>query len=60
MLTFLQKALQPTGQPMLRATQRGFGSVAQHSRMPSQKDYYQTLGIGNDATPEQIKDAYRE
>ena len=27
--------------------------------MPSQKDYYQILGIGNDATPEQIKDAYR-
>ena len=27
--------------------------------MPSQKDYYSILDIGSDATPEQIKDAYR-
>ena len=61
MLTFLQKAFQqPVGQPMLRASQRGFATVAQHSRMPTQKDYYQILGIDRDATPEQIKDAYRE
>jgi len=39
---------------------RYFGTVAQHSRVPTQKDYYDILGIGRDATPEQIKDAYRE
>ncbi len=41
------------------ASSRGFGTVAPHSRMPSQKDYYNILEIGSDATPEQIKDAYR-
>ena len=45
---------------MLRVTNRSFGSVAQHSRMPTQKCYYTILGIDSDATPEQIKDAYRE
>ena len=43
----------------LAASQRGFATVAQHSRTPTQKDYYNILGIGNDATPEQSKDAYR-
>jgi hypothetical protein len=52
MLTFLQKAMMPTGQPMLRASQRGFATVAPHSRMPTQKNYYEVLGIGSDATPE--------
>ena len=33
--------------------------MAAHSRMPTEKDYYKILDIGSDATPEQIKDAYR-
>lgn len=45
---------------MLRVTNRSFGSVAQHSRMPTEKCYYTILGIDSDATPEQIKDAYRD
>ena len=28
--------------------------------MPREKDYYKVLGITSDATPEQIKDAYRD
>ena len=28
--------------------------------MPREKDYYKVLGVTIDATPEQIKDAYRE
>ena len=60
MLTFLQKVCAPTGrQSVMMASQRGFGTVAPHSRMPSQKDYYSLLELSNDATPEQIKDAYR-
>ena len=38
---------------------RNFGSVAQHSRIPREKDYYSILGVTTDATPEQIKEAYR-
>ena len=41
------------------ASQRNFATVAPHSRMPREKDFYQILDITNDATPEQIKDAYR-
>ena len=41
------------------ASQRNFATVAPHSRMPREKDFYQILEITNDATPEQIKDAYR-
>jgi len=39
---------------------RSFGSAVQHSRIPVEKDYYKILGISSSATPEQIKDAYRE
>jgi molecular chaperone DnaJ len=38
---------------------RNFGAVAQHSKIPKQKDYYQVLGVSQESTPEQIKDAYR-
>lgn len=31
-----------------------------HSRLPSEKDYYGILGIESRATPEQVKDAYRD
>ena len=41
------------------ASRRSFATVAKHSRMPTQKDYYKILGVSTDATPEQIKDAYR-
>lgn len=30
-----------------------------HSRLPREKDYYKILGIQTTATPEQIKEAYR-
>ena len=59
MLTFLQKTFAPSNKQVLMASQRGFATVAPHSRMPRQKDYYSILEIGSDATPEQIKDAYR-
>lgn len=42
---------------------RQFASKAQaveHSRIPQAKEYYSILGVANTATPEQIKDAYRE
>jgi len=38
---------------------RNFASLAQHSRIPREKNYYSVLGLQNDATPEQIKEAYR-
>jgi len=61
MQTFLQRAFTQRGHPqMLRAAQRSFANVAPHSRMPRQMDYYQILGITSDATPEQIKDSYRD
>ena len=41
-------------------SQRYFATAAPHSRMPREKDYYKVLGVTADATPEQIKDAYRE
>ena len=44
----------------MTASQRYFATKAPHSRMPREKDYYKVLGITSDATPEQIKDAYRE
>ena len=44
----------------MTASQRYFATAAPHSRMPREKDYYKVLGVGIDATPEQIKDAYRE
>ena len=44
---------------MLMASQRTFATVAPHSRMPREKDYYKILDLESDATPEQIKDAYR-
>lgn len=59
MLTYLQKVCAPRSMTMVMASQRGFGTVAPHSRMPSQKDYYKILDVTSDATPEQIKDAYR-
>ena len=59
MLTYLQKVCAPRSQTVLMASQRSFGTVAAHSRMPTEKDYYKILEIGSDATPEQIKDAYR-
>ena len=39
---------------------RAFGTVAQHSRLPTEKDYYKILAVDATATPEQIKAAYRE
>ena len=49
----------PQSMLMAAASQRSFATVAPHSRMPREKDYYQILEVGTDATPEQIKDAYR-
>ena len=63
MQTFLQKCFASTTrsqQFVMAASQRGFATVAPHSRMPRETDYYKILGVGTDATPEQIKDAYRE
>jgi DnaJ-class molecular chaperone len=39
---------------------RQFASIAQHSRIPTEKDYYKVLGVDSTATPEQIKEAYRQ
>lgn len=44
---------------LFAAQSRFFGSVT-HSRVPTEKDYYGILGVSSLATPEQIKDAYRE
>ena len=52
MLTYLQKVCAPRSQTVLMASQRSFGTVAAHSRMPTEKDYYNILEIGSDATPE--------
>ena len=53
MLTFLQKVCAPRGtKQIMMASQRGFATVAPHSRMPSQKDYYTILDVTSDATPE--------
>ena len=59
MLNYMQKVFAPRSQTVLSASQRSFATVAAHSRMPTEKDYYKILDIGSDATPEQIKDAYR-
>lgn len=59
MLSFLNKVMAPQSHRILMASQRNFATMAMHSRMPRQKDYYSILDIGRDATPEQIKDAYR-
>ena len=37
---------------MLMASQRTFATVAPHSRMPREKDYYKILDLESDATPE--------
>ena len=39
---------------------RGFAALAQHSAIPKEKEYYSILGIDRTATPEQIKEAYRQ
>ena len=39
---------------------RQFGSAAVHSRVPVEKEYYSILGVPQTATPEQIKEAYRQ
>jgi DnaJ-class molecular chaperone len=44
--------------PVMAARQ--FGSSAVHSRVPVEKEYYSILGIEQTATPEQIKEAYRQ
>ena len=63
MLTFLQRVCNMGTTrtiSQMAATQRAFAATAiPHSRMPREKNYYQILGIESDATPEQIKDAYR-
>ena len=59
MLSLLKQALAPRNHPVLMVSQRGFATVATHSRMPRSKDYYQILEVSSDSTPEQIKDAYR-
>ena len=59
MLFSLKKTMAQRSHPALMASQRGFATAVAHSRMPNQKDFYEILSIGNDATPEQIKDAYR-
>ena len=44
----------------LAVSRRYFAQVAQHSRIPAEKEYYSILGLESTATAEQIKDAYRE
>ena len=56
----LQRACIPRNGMLVSRQTRYFGSVAQHSRMPTEKDYYNILGVNSTATPEQIKDAYRD
>ena len=41
------------------ASIRSFGAMAQHSKIPKQKDYYNILGVSQESTLEQIKEAYR-
>ena len=63
MLTFLQRVCKPGASrtmSQMAASQRCFATAAPHSRMPREKNYYTILGIDASATPEQIKDAYRE
>lgn len=60
MISFLNKMMVPQSHRLLMAaSQRNFATMAPHSRMPREKDYYKILDVENDATPEQIKDAYR-
>jgi len=40
MLTYLQRVFAPRSLTLAMASQRGFATVAPHSRMPRQKDYY--------------------
>ena len=40
--------------------QRSFATkTVQHSRIPQEKDYYKILGVQTIATPEEIKESYR-
>ena len=39
---------------------RCFATTVPHSRIPQEKDYYKILGVEKSATPEMVKDAYRE
>lgn len=41
-------------------SRRSFAQVAQHSGIPKEKEYYSILGLDKLATPEQIKEAYRQ
>lgn len=54
MLSLFNKVM-ATGAPnraLLAASQRNFGTMAPHSRMPREKDYYKILDLDKDATPE--------
>ena len=59
MLTMLQRAHRNLAVTSMSQT-RFFGAAIPHSRMPTEKDYYKILGVDKTATPEMIKDAYRE
>ena len=58
-LSILQKAQRNTASISF-AQSRCFATVAPHSRIPREKNYYSILGLERTATPEQIKEAYRE
>jgi len=63
MFSMLQRAFVPArgNATMMGARQtRFFAAQVAHSRIPTEVDYYEVLGVAKDATPEQIKDAYRE